>query len=269
MTFKSRLLTGLAGFFLLAGTASLAQEPNDPDNRGFEISARSDRTDRGYDNSRVELEMILRNAAGEESRRLMEISTLEVPDETIGDRSLIVFSAPLDIENTALLSHAQILEPDDQWLFLPALGRVRRIASDNKSGPFVGSEFAFEDFTAQELRKFDYEWLREEACGAFVCDVVVRYPLYDESGYTRQISWIDQTDFQLRRVDFYDRRDALLKTLELSEYREYGGGIWRPHLMTMTNHQTGKSTDLIFGDYEFGVGLDDNDFVRGVLNRLR
>ena len=74
----------------------------------------------------------------------------------------MVFRTPRDIEGTALLSHAQILEPDNQWLYLPALKRVKRISSANKSGPFVGSEFAFEDFTALELNKYDYVWLSEE-----------------------------------------------------------------------------------------------------------
>ena len=120
-----------------------------------------------------------------------------------------------------------------------------------------------------ELNKYDYEWLREEACGEFNCDVVERTPRYENSGYTRQVSWIDQTDFQIRKVEFYDRRDSLLKVLELKEYRQYDNGIWRTHLMSMKNVQTRKETDLVYSDYEFGVGLDENDFVKGRLSRLR
>ena len=127
-------------------------------------------------------------------------------DENIGDRSLVVFDSPRDIKGTALLSHAQILDPDDQWLFLPALKRVKRISSTNKSGPFVGSEFAFEDFTATELNKYSYKWLRSEACGEMTCDVVERYPRYENSGYTKQIAWIDQSVYQVRQLDFYDRK---------------------------------------------------------------
>ena len=97
----------------------------------------------------------MRNKAGREATRALRITTLEIPDEQVGDRSLIVFESPPDIDGTALLSHAKILDPDDQWLYLPALKRVKRISSVNKSGPFVGSEFAFEDFTALELNKYD------------------------------------------------------------------------------------------------------------------
>ena len=235
---------------------------------GFEVAARADRSDRGFSDSKVELEMVLRNAAGKESRRTLYITTLEVPDESVGDKSMVVFDNPNDIKGTALLSHANILDPDDQWLFLPALKRVKRISSANKSGPFVGSEFAFEDFTALELNKYDYTWLREEEIDGLVADVVERTPRYENSGYTRQVSWIDRDVNQVRQVEFYDRRGDLLKTLTLADYREYDG-VWRSHRMEMINHQTRKSTDLIYSDYEFGVGLKDSEFVKGRLARLR
>ncbi len=237
--------------------------------KGFDIAARSDRSDRGFGDSTVDLRMVLRNRAGKEAIRDMSIRTLEVPDEERGDKSLIVFDSPADIEGTGLLSHAHILEPDDQWLYLPALKRIKRIASVNKSGPFVGSEFAFEDFTALELNKYDYRYLRSEPCGDLTCDVLERTPRYEHSGYTRQVSWVDQEVFQIRKVEFYDRRGDLLKTLVLTDYRLYAERYWRAHTMSMVNHQTGKSTDLRYGDYEFGQGSRDRDFVKGNLARLR
>ncbi len=267
-------VVGLGG--ILATPDSLASveitpvRGDSPEQRkGFEIAACSDRSDRGYGDNKVELTMVLRNAAGKETSRNLAITTLEVTDESVGDKSLVVFNKPRDIEGTALLSHAKILDPDDQWLFLPALKRVKRISSANKSGPFVGSEFAFEDFTATELNKYDYEFIREEQCGDLKCDVVARYPRYKNSGYTRQLAWVDQTDHQLRKVEFYDRRNALLKTLILKDYRLYQGQFWRSHRLEMVNHQTNKSTDLIYGEYQFSVGLNQNDFVKGRLSRLR
>ncbi|MDH3217962.1 MAG: outer membrane lipoprotein-sorting protein [Gammaproteobacteria bacterium] len=240
-----------------------------PAGKGFEIAARSDRSDLGFGNSRVELQMILRNAAGQQSTRSLEIATLEKPDESVGDKSLVLFETPRDIEGTALLSHAKILDPDDQWLFLPALKRVKRIASANKSGPFVGSEFAFEDFTAIELNKFDYRYVGTETCGAFQCDVLERQPRYENSGYSKQITWIDQDVFQIRKVEFYDRRGDLLKVLELDDYRQYDNGAWRAHRLTMENVQTNKQTDLVYQDYAFNVGISEKDFVKGRLSRLR
>ena len=256
------LLASFALAFAASADAATAED------QGFEIAARSDRSDLGFGDSEVELQMILRNAAGQESTRTLKIATLEKPDESVGDKSLVLFDTPRDIEGTALLSHAKILDPDDQWLYLPALKRVKRISSSNKSGPFVGSEFAFEDFTAIELNKFDYRYVGEEPCGELVCDVVERKPRYENSGYTKQISWVDQADFQIRKVEFYDRRGDLLKVLELRNYRNYDG-VWRAHLLSMTNVQTNKQTDLVYGDYRFGTGLSENDFVKGRLSRLR
>jgi predicted RND superfamily exporter protein len=254
---------------LVTGTLIGPADANTPEKAGYEIAARSDRSDRGFGDSKVELRMVLRNAAGKESTRELSLRTLEVPDEGIGDKSLILFESPADIDGTTLLSHAKILDPDDQWLYLPALKRVKRISSVNKSGPFVGSEFAFEDFTALELNKYDYRYLRTEPCGDVECDVVENTPRYEHSGYTRQVAWVDRVVFQIRKLEFYDRRGDLLKTLSLEEYRQYDDAYWRPHLLAMINHQTGKSTELIYSDYVFGNGLDDADFVKGVLARIR
>ncbi len=259
------LVTALALIAAFAGNV----KANSTEDQGFEIAARSDRSDLGFADSDVELNMVLRNAAGQESSRSLRIVTLEKPDESVGDKSLVVFDTPRDIKGTALLSHAKILDPDDQWLYLPALRRVKRISSANKSGPFVGSEFAFEDFTAIELNKFDYRFMHSELCGELRCDVLERQPLYENSGYTRQIAWVDQTDYQIRKVEFYDRRGDLLKVLELKDYRQYENGTWRAHTLVMTNVQTNKQTDLIYGDYTFGAGLSDSEFVKGRLSRLR
>ena len=260
----------IASLLLIAGfSLMLSAGASTPEEKGFEIAARSDRSDLGFGQSEVELQMVLRNAAGQETTRTLRISTLEKPDETVGDKSLVLFDTPRDIEGTALLSHAKILDPDDQWLYLPALKRVKRISSSNKSGPFVGSEFAFEDFTAIELNKFDYTYIGTEACGSMQCDVLERTPRYENSGYTRQVSWVDQADFQIRKVEFYDRRGDLLKVLELKDYRQYDNGIWRAHLLSMSNVQTNKQTDLVYDDYSFDIDLGEGDFVKGRLSRLR
>ena len=265
---KLKTIASLALVLVLAGAFAERASATTEQERGFDVAARSDRSDIGFGDSEVELTMVLRNAAGQETTRSLRISTLEKADETVGDLSLVVFDTPRDIEGTALLSHAQILEPDDQWLYLPALRRVKRIASSNKSGPFVGSEFAFEDFTSLELNKFEYSFIGEEACGEYVCDVVERLPLYENSGYTRQVAYIDQTHYQIRTVEFYDRRGDLLKILSLNDYRNYDG-VWRAHHLNMVNVQTNKETDLLYSDYVFGVGLTERDFVQGRLARLR
>ena len=253
------LLLGFAG-------AALAETPEE---KGRAIAEEMDRRDLGFEDSYSELRMVLANKQGQSSTRELSIQTLEVPARETGDKSLIVFDHPRDIEGTAFLSFTKILEPDDQWLYLPALKRVKRISSANKSGPFVGSEFAYEDMLSQEVEKYDYRWLRDEACGPLTCFVVERYPLYENSGYTRQVVWVDQEEYRAQRVDFYDRKDSLLKTLTFDGYQQYLAQYWRADDWFMQNHQTGKTTRLTFANWEFRIGLDDNDLDPNRLKRLR
>jgi len=265
-----KLLSSLTVALVMATATPVMAET--AEEKGFSIAARSDRSDRGFGNSEVTSTMILRNSQGQESKRVMLQRTLEVPDENLGDKSIIIFESPADVDGTALLSHAKILDPDNQWLYLPALKRVKRISSKNKSGPFVGSEFAFEDFTAVELNKYKYKYLRSETCPnepSLTCDVIEQTPQYEFSGYTKLIGWVDQKDYQGRQVDYYDRKGELFKTLTSGKFKKYQGKYWRPHELKMVNHATGKSTDFLFSDYKFDIGLDDNDFVKGILSRVR
>jgi len=260
-------IAALAAALVLALAASAQAET--PEERGRAIAEEMDRRDLGFEDSYSELKMVLANKQGQSSTRELSIQTLEVPERETGDKALIVFDHPRDIEGTAFLSFTKILEPDDQWLYLPALKRVKRISSANKSGPFVGSEFAYEDMLSQEVDKYSYRWLRDEACGPLTCYVVERTPLYENSGYTRQIAWIDQAEYRVQRVDYYDRKDALLKTLTLSDYNQYLDQYWRANDWFMQNHQTGKTTRLTFDNWDFRIGLDENDFDPNRLKRLR
>ena len=114
----------------------------------------------------------------------------------------------------------------------------------------MGSEFAFEDFSSQEVGKYSYRWLRDEPCGDRTCHVVERRPLYKHSGYTRMVAWTEKTDYQLVKVDFYDRKNELLKTLTLTEYRLYLEKYWRAHDLYMVNHVSNKTTRLKWTNYE-------------------
>lgn len=268
----SKLLMPVAAVLAMTSAISSLAMAETAEEKGYAIAARADRADRGFGDSEARSTMTLRNAQGQESKREMFQLTLEVPDEDLGDKSIVVFESPADIEGTALLSHAKILDPDDQWIYLPALKRVKRISSKNKSGPFVGSEFAFEDLTAVELNKYKYSYLRSEACPnapALTCDVLEQIPQYEFSGYTKLVNWIDQTDYQSRQTQYYDRKGELFKTLTFGGYKKYNDQYWRAHELKMENHATGKSTDLTFSEYKFSVGLKDKDFVKGVLSRAR
>lgn len=260
----------LACAMLLLPTVVLAETPAE---KGLAIALEIDRRDTGFQDSKTTLTMTLRNKQGQSSTRELRLETLEETDADTGDKSLTIFDHPRDVKGTAFLSFTNILEPDDQWLYLPALKRVKRISSANKSGPFVGSEFAYEDLTSFEVKKYDYVWLRDEPCGTLLegsqCFVLERKPLYENSGYTRQVSWIDMDEYRLLKVEFYDRKDALLKTLLMSEYRQYLGQYWRSHEQLMVNHQTGKETLLTFSDYVFQDGVNARNFNKSRLSKIR
>jgi len=251
------------------GAPQFALGTEDPVAKGEAIAREAERRDRGFGDSRAILVMILEDRKGRTQERRLRIQTLEAPGEDDGDKSLVVFDEPRDIKGTALLSYAHILEPDDQWLYLPALKRVKRISSINKSGSFVGSEFAYEDITGQELGKYAYRWLQDEPCGDLQCSVVERRPLYENSGYARLVTWYDTAEYRIQRVDYYDLKDQFLKTLTFTDFRQYLGRFWRPHRFVMDNDRTGKTTSLLYEGYEFRTGLDEGDFSQGTLKRVR
>ena len=238
-----------------------------PQERGLEIATEVDRRDTGWHDLQADMTMLLRNKQGEESLRHMHSQSLEVADD--GDKTLIVFDRPRDVKGTALLTYSHKSGSDDQWLYLPALKRVKRIASRNKSGPFMGSEFAYEDLSSQEIEKYRYQYIRDEELDGTATFLIERDPVDENSGYTYQQVWIDQQRYIPLKIEFYDRKKSLLKTLELRDYRQYLDRYWRANEMFMQNHQTGKSTLLTWEEYAFQTGLDESDFGQNSLKRAR
>ena len=238
-----------------------------PEAKGLALAEQMDSRYAGWVDQQAQMTMVLKNKQGQTTTRKIRSRSLEVDGD--GDKSLTIFDTPRDVKGTAFLSHTHAVKPDDQWLFLPALKRVKRISSANKSGPFVGSEFAYEDLTSQEVEKYTYKWLREEALDGKKVAVMERYPTYKHSGYTRQVVWVGLDIYQAVKVEYYDRKNALLKTLQMGDFREYDGKHWRPHTMDMVNHQTGKSTSLTWSDFKFGNGYSNANFSKNSLKRAR
>lgn len=258
---RSAALFGILA--LLAPALAFAGAAED---KGLAIAKEAERRDEGFGDSKSKMVMILRNKRGQESKRELEIRTLEVKGD--GDKSITVFHTPRDVRGTALLTYSHGVDPDDQWLYLPALRRVKRIASNNQSGPFMGSEFAYEDLSSQELDKYTYKYLEDARIDGVDCFLLEQYPVRKDSGYTRLQTWMDKDEYRVRKIDFYDRKGALLKTLTPSDYKQYLGKHWRANKMNMVNHQTGKSTELIWSEWEFKTGLEDDDFTRTRLQQV-
>lgn len=254
----------LALFLTLLPQALWAQTAEE---KGLAIAIESDSRDKGWQDSYAELKMTLQNRHGKQSVRELRVTNLEVEND--GDKGLIVFDKPRDVKGTAFLSYSHALVPDEQWIFLPALKRVKRISSSNKSGPFMGSEFAYEDISSFEVPKYDYLYLRDEVLDGMDCFVVETRPQYKHSGYTKSHVWIDKEEYRMQRTDFYDRKGSLLKTQRFKDYQQYLGQYWRAHTQTMENQQNGKTTTLYWSNFQFKTGLTDKNFQKDDLKRQR
>jgi outer membrane lipoprotein-sorting protein len=257
----------LACYFVLLALAVPLAHAETAEEKGLAIAQEVDKRDLGFGDSSHNALFVLKNAQGEESTRDFSIKTLEVEGD--GDKELGVFHKPADVKGTAVLTFSHSLEPDDQWLYLPELKRVKRISSANKSGSFVGSEFAFEDITSREVDKFKHRYLRDEVLDGNDCFVLEDIPAYENSGYTKQIIWIDKKIYQPRKIEYYDRKDSLLKTMLFSDYQEHLGRYWRANKLDMVNHQTRKSTIMTRTNYKFRTGLRDNDFSESALKNVQ
>ncbi len=262
-----RFFIFIFALFIFPMTAPMTTIGLTPEEKGLEIAKEMNRRDDGFSDFTATLKMSLKNKQGEKSVRIIRNRTLEVPGD--GDKSLIIFDNPKVVKGTAFLSFTHKVENDDQWLFLPALKRVKRISSSNKSGSFMGSEYAYEDIVSQEVEKYNYRWLRDEKYNGKTTFVVELDPFDPRSGYTRQVVWYDQLEYIPLKVDYYDRKNVLLKTLSYQGYRQYAGKHWRADRMEMINHQTGKETLLEWKDYQFKTGLSDRDFNKNSLKRAR
>lgn len=259
-----RLFSYAIIILILLPAFALAETPQE---KGLAIAIEADKRDSGYGDFRANLVMTLRNRHGDESTREIKSRSLEVVGD--GDKSLSLFETPRDVKGTAFLSFSHKSGPDDQWLYLPALKRVKRISSSNKSGSFMGSEFAYEDIASNEVEKYTYRYEKDEPCGTSTCFVFERRPTDPNSGYTRQIVWMDKTEYRIEKIVYYDRKNSLMKTLIFKDYTKYLDKFWRASQMEMTNHQTGKSTKLKWNEYKFKTGLTDKDFNKNALKRAR
>ena len=239
-----------------------------PQEKGLAIFKEADRLNDGFVDSVASVRMVLRDKKGDTAERSIKIKALEGP-ENEGDKTLMVFETPKDQKGTALLTWQHQSRDDDQWLYLPALKRVKKIASKSKSGPFMGSEFSFEDVGGQQVDDYEYTWLRDEPLDGQDCFVVESRPKDSNSGYTRVVSWLDKQHYRTLKSEFYDRKNSLLKTLVASEFSLYSDKFWRPARTAMKNAQTGKSTDLLTDSLSFGNGLSESDFTQNSLQRAR
>ena len=172
---------------LLAGAVLMTQPVfADDGGRGLEISKDRKTRDTGWGDSQANMTMILRNAQGEESKRKMRLKNFEILDD--GDKGLTIFDEPKDVSGTTFLSFSHIETADDQWLYLPALRKVKRIATNSKEGPFLGTDFSFADIERMRLADYVYT-LKEEKENISVIEAKTENGLENpRTGYSQSAS---------------------------------------------------------------------------------
>ena len=235
--------------------------------KGIRIAKESYESTRGYVDSESNQLMILIDPNGNEVIREISGKTLENEDPNDGDKSIIFFNKPKDVEGTVMLSHTHVNDDDDQWLYLPALGRVKRISSSNKSGSFMGSEIAFEDFSGNDYRKYEWEFIGEEEYEGEICYKLLSIPKYKNSGYTKRIGLTDKL-LRPKMIEYFDRKGELLKTLYFEDYQLYNNKIWNADTYKVINHQNNNTTVYKWKDRKLDVGLNKKDFEKSSLMRM-
>ncbi|MCB4746012.1 MAG: outer membrane lipoprotein-sorting protein [Sulfurovum sp.] len=206
--------------------------------------------------------MVLRNAQGVENKRKLKVLRKE---GSHGDRSFIEFLYPNDIKGTKLLSFEVIGKDDKQWLYLPALKRIKRISSRNKSGSFAASEFSYEDISSVNYQNYTYSGEAEiDTKNGKSYFKIVRKPIDKYSGYSKQIIWIDKKDYLIRFGEYYDRHGKLLKKVHFSKYKKTEG-VWRIFEIDIENIQNHKSSKLIWKSDKIHIPIKNTDVSKRVL----
>ncbi len=183
------------------------------------------------------------------------------------DKQIMWFLKPSDIKGSSFLRLSYDDRDDDMWIYLPAFGKVRRIASHAKKGSFMGSDFTFEDMGDRKLEDYTYQLLKEEKINDKSCWVIESIPGEGvATDYSNIISWIWKEDYIDIKEEFYDKKGNLkkVKTLEVIKVEKY----WVPNLIVMENIKTNHKTELIFEDIEVDTGLDEKVFKSNYMTRI-
>lgn len=237
---------------------------NDP--TGREIMERVTTDHRARD-ERSEAEMIITGKGRTPRRRTLVLLTAFGEDGD--DRVVLRFLKPSDISGTALLT-IERGHGDEQYLYLPAFRKTRRIASSGKAERFAGTDFSYEDLRPEETDAHDYRVLRSEDQEGQACWVVEAVASSeesrDESAYARRHIWVRKDHHLPTRIDYFDDRDRLLKRLQHSGFRQVDG-LWRASRAHMQDFLRESQTLMRYTAREINPGLSPRDFTKEALGR--
>ena len=246
--------------FFLAGTSAFAQDA--------QLIVERSRSRIKADTVSTRSKMILTAKNGTVSERT--IDQYSKKDSRGINRAVIVFQDPASVKGTRFLTIENPGKDNDQWIFLPSLGKVRRIASSEGSGSFMGSDFSYDDISSVD-RKADldnHKILREEKLRDRDCYVIESIPKDTGYQYSKMIQWIDKENYVTHKVELYDRRGNQVKLLEILELREVQGRL-AIMITKMTTLAAGTSTSLNVGILKYDDPIPEGVFTTNYLETGR
>jgi len=248
-------------FALLAGGA-LALNAQDA-----EQIVRSSRDRIKADTVSTRSRMVIRAKDGSTSERLIDQYSKDGPR---GTRTVIVFQRPETVAGTRFLTMENPGSVDDRWIFLPSLGKVRRLAASESSGSFMGTDFSYDDISsASRGASLDtHTLLREENFNGSLCYVIQSVPKDSSYQYSKMILWITKDTNITLKIELYDKRNAPVKTVEMSGLKDVQGRLTVTETK-ITTLAAGTSTTIFMDIFKYDDPIPESVFTTAYLETGR
>ena len=227
------------------------------DQKGEEIAGKTYELKESADSHSVGM-MVLINKKGDQRIRKIEMFSKETNK---GTNSLVIFLEPADVKGTKFLTVGHEKGEDEQRLFLPALGKIRRIASSKKGGSFMGSDLNYFDMENHSFQDFTYNYIKKGKFKTMDCDIVEFVPLDENAPYSRQLSWIGSDNHFTYKVECYDKKnpDVLLKTIVIEEVKTLDEVMIATKIV-VDNKKTGGKTLFMLTNVQINTGIKNSVF---------
>ncbi len=239
----------------LLGAEELAGEPS-----GREIAMKVYMREDGDDQVSKAVFTLINNKGQKRVRETLRYWKDYDGKDGLSSKTFIYFSSPPDVKDTTFLNWSQ-KDPtadDDQWIYLPALRKVRRIAAGDKENSFMGTDLIFDDLGDREVDEDEHKLIRVEHENGVKFYVVEAIPKKKDYIYSRKLSWVHAQNWTVPRIEFYDRKGQLLKIMQ-TEWMQVDG-IWTWKRTVVENQQNGHRTEIDISDVKINQGLDDSLF---------
>jgi outer membrane lipoprotein-sorting protein len=217
-----------------------------------------DLTTTGSMNSTISL--TITEKGGSVRNRTISMLSKSYPGGT--EKRLIRFTEPADIRGTSMLVIDNKDIADEMWIYLPALKKTRRIVSSEKGKSFMSSEFSNSDMSSPTLSDFNNNHLT--APGENNLWIIESIPVSkdkaDEYGYSKKITYVNSTNYQVEKIEYYNFDNKLFKTMEVKNIQPSENGKYIIKDMVATNIMTGRSSRILFNKIATGVNIPDSEF---------